>query len=77
EVIALKLELEQSRRVGENERARKPQCGSEAEHELAVSYLCIYGTHLFLGVSTDLIVSAPLVPGSFTYSSFGGGIADE
>lgn len=31
-------------------------------------------THLFLAVSTDFIVKAPLVPGSFTYSSLGGGM---
>lgn len=30
-------------------------------------------TDLFFAVSTDLIIKAPLVPGSFTYSNFGGG----
>jgi hypothetical protein len=29
--------------------------------------------HLFFGVSTALIISEPLVPGSLTYSSFGEG----
>jgi len=29
--------------------------------------------HLFLGVSTALIMRAPLVPGSFRYCNFGGG----
>lgn len=31
------------------------------------------GNHLFLAVSTDFTSSAPLVPGSLTYSSLGGG----
>lgn len=29
--------------------------------------------HLFFAVSTDLMSSAPFVPGSFTYSNFGAG----
>jgi hypothetical protein len=33
-------------------------------------------SHLFLGVSTALTISAPFVPGSFTYSSLGGGACD-
>ena len=33
--------------------------------------------YLFLAVSTDFTITEPLVPGNFTYSSFGAGAWDE
>jgi hypothetical protein len=39
----------------------------------SVNYFNWYA-HLFLAVSTALTIKAPFVPGSFTYSNFGGGI---